>query len=1690
MHTRRLASCTFFSLLLFVGPRALAQNPPPEPIDQVKGGTGGEFEHIDLSNGGVNLSVPIYNIKGRGVNAHYAVNYSSKNWYTIISAPNGQFWEHTQPWSADNGFPGETGSSSAIIDYCTWHPGGGNPPQQNPITAYYNSNWMYPDGSTKLYPWLQISLSYQGCDTPPTMAQYLHPYPYDGSSISYPFLYPDGTSGFGDSNGNSNGANLDSAGRTQPTFTWSNNNTVLTITLLTGSQVVLKYGSVSVATAFQNPTGAHNYTGTFTRMLSEIDLPNGTSWQFQYATNSYGQLTKVILPTGGYIRYTYAVQPKFATNTPFGSGGIIKPSLADSLVVTGRYVSSDGVTEQGETYTYVATNNGTSVTQRITTHLSATGDQQVHIFGFLGPDHSLLETDTQYYQKTTKNLREVLRAWTCDTVPNLVGTTPPSGKGPGQIPGSASIGIGQGNCRVTQETTMAFDGASPLTKTVQYQYDSNLHDTFPQQAYFHVQMGNYTTTFNNVSQTLESDWGPGGTPGTPTTPGTPGTAGPLLRETDVTYLTTNPQNGNIDYTQPTVHIVNRPVLKVIKDGQGNILAQTSYQYDGSSLIDTSGTPAPQHDYTNYSHTNLTRGNLTQTSRWLSSSGNWLSTNSAYDDLGNLRSQTDPNNNTIQFSYVDNYDDRVNRSSQAYLTQTTEPMTGTVSHITKKSYYYNTALPYQDTDANGQVTTYSFDNMNRPLVTTYADGGQLSDSYHDASPFSVTTTTKITGSLNRVTTALLDALGRTKQTQLSSDPDGTTYVDTTYDPAGRTASVSNPYRSTGDSTYGTTSYIYDGLGRTCVVIPSDGTAVTGNTCPASAPARDIFTNFAGNLTTVTDQAGNIRQRKNDGLGRLVQVLEPNSSNSLIYETDYQYDALGNLLCVEQHGGVTGTGCSSAPGNDATSPWRVRRYNYDSLSRVISSSVPESNTAQTPSLTTVSSNYSYDADGNLTYKTIPAQNQTGTSTVTLTYCYDALNRITAKAYTFQTCVNGSLPSPVATYSYDQGNASAYPIGHRTGMTDLAGSEIWTYDQVGRINSIQRTNNSYPNAVQKITTYTYNYDGSLSTLTYPSGRTIAYGPGAAGQAVSAIDSANGINYATNAHYTPHGVLASLTNGTNLYSTRIFNSRLQPCWLYTTTGTPLPWNATQCAGTTTVGTVLDLKYNYGLGIADNGNILGITNNRDTTRTQSFTYDRLNRLSTAQTTSTYSTSPANCWGEQLNYDVRGNLLGISSLSSAYTGCSGENLSVGVTNQNQISGNTYDTAGNLTIETGPTTYTYDGENHLTSTAGQIYNYDGEGRRVSKAPTNAPTQPTKLYWYDSGSNVIDETDGSGSTSNSAFSEYIFFGGRRSARRDFSSNVYYYFSDHLGTSRVLVLSGQTSPCYDGDFYPFGGERTPVVNNCSQNYKFTGKERDSESGLDNFGARYDSSSLGRFMSPDSGSFNAVNPQSLNRYIYALDNPLRYIDPDGNEVFDIGGYTLTTYTQRSDEIDPLAWLQLILPTSGVRGGRWMKTVGIGRDSFELKGSPSAGDGLTTGAWFTRGDSKWTISVDFEGSGSTTTASISFALKPGMWFISNARDVRTEFRPSTWPHLVASDYTFNNLGSLSPDQLNALTTEAKTQWERTHDLRYWQILLALENEKRRREQDLLEEKQRQKEECDKKGGGDACDVIRSSPDPQARPSS
>jgi RHS repeat-associated protein len=121
--------------------------------------------------------------------------------------------------------------------------------------------------------------------------------------------------------------------------------------------------------------------------------------------------------------------------------------------------------------------------------------------------------------------------------------------------------------------------------------------------------------------------------------------------------------------------------------------------------------------------------------------------------------------------------------------------------------------------------------------------------------------------------------------------------------------------------------------------------------------------------------------------------------------------------------------------------------------------------------------------------------------------------------------------------------------------------------------------------------------------------------------------------------------------------------------------------------------------------------------------------------------------------------------------------------------------------------------------------------------------------------------------------------------------YYHQDHLSVRTMTDSSGNV--CYEADFYPFGGERV-ITNSCPQNYKFQGKERDTETGNDDFGARYYSSSTGRWLSPDWSAIpapvpyaNLTNPQTLNLYAMVCNNPETFADVDGHLAANTFGIT-----------------------------------------------------------------------------------------------------------------------------------------------------------------------------------------------------------
>ncbi len=309
----------------------------------------------------------------------------------------------------------------------------------------------------------------------------------------------------------------------------------------------------------------------------------------------------------------------------------------------------------------------------------------------------------------------------------------------------------------------------------------------------------------------------------------------------------------------------------------------------------------------------------------------------------------------------------------------------------------------------------------------------------------------------------------------------------------------------------------------------------------------------------------------------------------------------------------------------------------------------------------------------------------------------------------------------------------------------------------------------------------------------------------------------------------------------------------------------------------LLKLSYDFG-GTNNNGNVLSqrivVSGSAVLDVTQSYGYDGLNRLSSA--------SEGTGWTQTYDYDRYGNRAvrtgsympqpQLTPQSPSPTDLSAFNAN---TNRIALTGFGYDVSGNLTSDptTNANAMAYDSENHLTSytksgvTTG--YSYDGDGRRVKKTDGTGTT----VFVYNVAGQLIAEyhsdpvptPQGGGGTS-------------------------YLTTDHLGSTRVVTKpDGSVKARYD--YLPFGeqigtaisgrGSVTGYNGADSTRQKFTQKERDTESGLDYFRARYYSSTQGRFASVDPENAGSISddPQSWNGYAYARSNPLLFTDPDGRE-------------------------------------------------------------------------------------------------------------------------------------------------------------------------------------------------------------------
>ena len=202
---------------------------------------------------------------------------------------------------------------------------------------------------------------------------------------------------------------------------------------------------------------------------------------------------------------------------------------------------------------------------------------------------------------------------------------------------------------------------------------------------------------------------------------------------------------------------------------------------------------------------------------------------------------------------------------------------------------------------------------------------------------------------------------------------------------------------------------------------------------------------------------------------------------------------------------------------------------------------------------------------------------------------------------------------------------------------------------------------------------------------------------------------------------------------------------------------------------------------------------------------------------------------------------------------------------------TYDLNGNMTQRVvGGTTWniTYDVENHTQSLGNGSYSatylYDGDGVRVGQTVvTNGSTVST--YYFAGGAYEVVVNGGTPTVK-----KYYSIAGQMVAMDD-GSNLHYFLTDHLG-SVVAVISSSGVLESQQRYLPFGEPRN-TSGITQTDFGYTGQRALQDTGLIDFRARIDDPYNTHFLSPDSIIPDLYNPQSLNRYAYVLNNPIKFI-------------------------------------------------------------------------------------------------------------------------------------------------------------------------------------------------------------------------
>lgn len=898
---------------------------------------------------------------------------------------------------------------------------------------------------------------------------------------------------------------------------------------------------------------------------------------------------------------------------------------------------------------------------------------------------------------------------------------------------------------------------------------------------------------------------------------------------------------------------------------------------------------------------------------------------AYDDRGNVISQTDPLGNTRAFTY--DAQDNVLSETDPLGNTTTFTYDSQGSRLTETDPLGNVRRWVYDafgnvtseTDATGATTLLVYDNNGNLLTREDPEGNVFSITYTSAGSLASYTNAEST-----VYTATHDVAGNIltdKHTLITFDGLIEANWQNTYDGNGNFRTITGPDGSevTADvDARGFLIHSTDPLGNETGIEWNETQQLRTAQLPGGEHFEIEYDALGREAAMNLSCCGRI-ERSFDPEGQTLEVVWPNgnriqnawnalgqlnsTTGPLGNITRYTYDAAGNLASVEGPGGS------------------VTTYERDSARRIVGVVDPEGNKTsftrdgegritQTLFADGRSSVATFDGNGRMQTQTtrsggnwafeyspmghlISVVDPVGNATTyehntdgMVNQVIDSKGNITEMRFdTLGRLLRRTLPESqsehivydtagrLQTYTDYEGQTTSFAYNERGDLllqTFPDGSvEQRTYDQVGKLVNVEDP--------RGLTIFTYDLMGHLVTLTGPDMMNVAYGYDSVGQVISVTTETGSTNFT----HSPNGTIETmidpadnLTRYTRDLLGRPIETVLPNGNLIQTTYDSIG-NVTKITYITPEGqTMFGLTYTYD----DAGRIAEIL--ETTGRRVKYSYDTLDQLIEEHI------AEANGSEETITYtyDAKGNLAGRTDLADIQIFVSDRNdrlLSDGIASYS------WDDNGNLTSRTGFNTdesYRYDFLGRLvrferTGTDPVIieYEYDFDGLLSARTADGIRT----IFIWDRVSSVLPQLFEQRLANGTPFLRYEHNDAFPLYVRNAAGDISYFITDHFGTVRAIASeNGDVTEV--SSFSAFGQNRGGSL---PADIGFVGAYTDPDNDLVFMRSRWYAPHLARFIQPDQDSGNPFDTRTSNRFTYSFNDPVNRFDPTGQVTFTLSG-------------------------------------------------------------------------------------------------------------------------------------------------------------------------------------------------------------